>query len=120
MVANLHQNPQRRPVVGVKLPTLLRQGIMWLLLNPNSPAGTQTQTGSEDALAADSATAASSSATTTPLTEERWMLPEDMKFHRAPCTAPALHCLSCLFVCLFVQFRSSFGLGIGNCITNIA
>lgn len=33
MVANLHQNPQKRPIVGHRLPTLLRQGCMWLLLN---------------------------------------------------------------------------------------
>lgn len=33
-VCNLHQNPQHRCIVSALLPTLLRNGCMWLLLDP--------------------------------------------------------------------------------------
>ena len=34
-VANLQQNPQQRAVVSPYLPTLLRTGLMYLLINPS-------------------------------------------------------------------------------------
>ncbi len=36
MVANLHQNPLKRPICGSWLPALLRQGLMFLV-NINAP-----------------------------------------------------------------------------------
>ncbi|CAK9020840.1 unnamed protein product [Durusdinium trenchii] len=37
MVCNLHQNPGIRPIVSFLLPTLLRRGLMWVLLPPSRP-----------------------------------------------------------------------------------
>lgn len=59
MVANLHQNPQKRPVVGYRLPTLLRQGCMWLLLNRSTAADDNADTDTDTNL------------------EERWLLPSN-------------------------------------------
>lgn len=35
LVANLNQNPRARAVVGAKVPTLMKTGMMWFLLNPS-------------------------------------------------------------------------------------
>ena len=57
------KNPQKRPIVGQRLPTLLRQGVMFLILKPQAPAS------------------ASASAATSPQVrvgkEERWLLAKD-------------------------------------------
>ena len=35
MVANLCQNPKKRPIVSALCPTLLRQGLMFAIANPD-------------------------------------------------------------------------------------
>lgn len=58
MIANLNQNPQKKAVVGSKLPTLLRQGVMFLLLGPERESSENQEPH-------------------THTIEERWMLPKD-------------------------------------------
>lgn len=63
MVANLQQNPARRPIASVWLPALLKAGCMWLIAgektSEDQPAGAQ------GALPGPAPV------------EERWLLPKD-------------------------------------------
>ena len=64
MVCNLNQNPSKRAIVSFMLPTLLRHGIMWLLINSSGPSS-----GGNDGCDSDSDNALQ-------VREERYMMPK--------------------------------------------